>query len=76
MWPEDCTKVNVSCLHAVDCLHIDLLVAGAYVISVQTGRYPYAGTDSRVYVTMKDAEGKACQPVWLHNGQAIFETES
>ena len=57
-------------------LHIDLLVAGAYVISVKTRLYPQAGTNSPVYLTMKDAEGNACQTIWLHNEQEIFETES
>ena len=68
--------MKVSCLHAVYRLHIDEFVAGAYVISVQTGRYEYAGTNSRVYLTMRDAEGNACQTIWLHNGQEIFEMES
>ena len=72
-----CIKESRKCpVFTVNHLHIDLFLAGAYVISVQTGRYEYAGTDSRVYLTMKDAEGNACQTIWLHNGQEIFQVES
>ena len=60
-----------------DSLHvIDIFVAGTYVISVKTRPYPHAGTDSPVYLTMKDAESNACATVRLHNGQEIFQTGS
>ena len=57
-------------------IHIDLLVAGTYVISVKTRLYPHADTNSSVYLTTKDADGNACATIRLHNGQTIFQSGS